>query len=280
MESICIITDNSAQFPHPNYLGRNLVKIASLKTYLGQKQTLEQWKVQSLPSVAEELCPRLVAPTVDEFRQLFIELGNSYRQILGIFLSSKLNDCYRNAETAAKSLHNGCDIQIIDSQTTSASLGLMIQTAAQSIVEGATLMEAEQRVRSLIPSAYAVLCIPSLSYLHCNGFVDLTQALVGEMLGLLPIFALEEGSLTPVEKLRSYRQITEFFLEFLDEFEDLQHVALLQSIKTPTPDANLLKEYTQKTFTSTTFSTHTINLPLATLLGPTCTALFVLEKSK
>jgi len=277
MESICIITDNSVQFPHPNYPGRNLVKTASLKSYFGQKQNLEQWKTQNLPSVVdEELCPKLVAPTIDEFRQLFIELGNSYRQILGIFLSSKLSDCYQNAEKAAKLL-NGHDIQIVDSQTTSASLGLMVQTAAQSIVEGATLVEAEHQVRSLIPQAYAVLCIPDLSYLHYNGFIDRTQALIGEMLGLLPIFTLEEGSLTPIEKLRSHRQITEFFLEFLDEFEDLQHVALLQPVKTPAPDVNLLKEYSQKTFTSTTFSTHTINLPLATLFGPTCTALLVLE---
>ncbi|MEJ5201227.1 MAG: hypothetical protein WHV66_03240, partial [Anaerolineales bacterium] len=64
MESICIITDTSAQFPYPNFPGRNLVKIASLKSYLGQKQNPEQWKVQNLPPVAnEELCPKLVAPT-------------------------------------------------------------------------------------------------------------------------------------------------------------------------------------------------------------------------
>lgn len=279
MESICILTDNTAQFPHPNYPGRNLVSIIPLRCHLGHDENKKRWSIQSLPpSASDDLCPRLVAPSVEEFRQLLSDLGNSYRKILGIFLSAKLSNCFQNAEKATQSLQNGCEIQIINSQTTSAGLGLMVQIAAQAIAEGASLAEAEQKVRRLIPQSYAMMCIPSLSYLYFNGLIDHTQALVGEMLGILPVFNLEEGALTPVEKLRSPRQISEFFQEFLDEFDKLQYVALLQSANTTMSDINLIKEYIQKSFSSITFSTHPINLPLATLLGPTCTALFVLER--
>jgi len=279
MEPICIITDNTAQFPHPNYPGRNLVNIISLRCHLGQNSDVKRWNTQSLPpSASEDLSPRLVAPSMEEFRQLLSELGNSYRKILGIFLSAKLSNCFQNAEIAAQSLQNGCEIQIIDSQTTSAGLGLMVQTAAQAIAEGASLAEAEQKVRQLIPQSYAIICIPNLSYLYFNGLIDHTQALVGEMLGILPVFNLEEGSLSPAEKLRSPRQISEFFQEFLDEFDELQHVALLQPANATTPDINLIKEYAQRSFSSIAFSAHPISLPLATLFGPTCTALFVLER--
>ena len=68
-----------------------------------------------------------------------------------------------------------------------------------------------------------------MTYLYQSGFIGDAQALVGEMLGLLPIYTLEEGRLTPVEKARNYRQLIDFMQEFIDEFSDLYHIALIQS---------------------------------------------------
>ena len=55
----------------------------------------------------------------------------------------------------------------------------------------------------MIPHTYMMVCTPGLSYLYYAGIIDQAQAFVGEMLGLLPIFTLEEGQINAVEKVRS-----------------------------------------------------------------------------
>ena len=90
-------------------------------------------------------------------------------------------------------------------------------------------MKLKDQIRSLLPSTYSIICPFGLSYLHYNGFVDRPQAVVNEMLELFPIFAVENGKLIPLEKVKSPRNVIGFFQEFLDEFEQLNQITFIQS---------------------------------------------------
>jgi hypothetical protein len=68
-----------------------------------------------------------------------------------------------------------------------------------------------------------------------------------------------------------------YYQEFIEEFEQLQHIALLQNIPPSPQDAQLLRDYVHESFPRTPFTTHPINLPLATLFGPRSSGLFVIE---
>ncbi len=207
---------------------------------------------------------------------LFI-LSQKFDQIFGLFLSSSLSNCYSAAEQAAGSLHSHNTISLIDSQTTSIGLGFLVQAAAEALAHGLNLADVEHLIRSLVPHIYAAFCTPSLSYLYYAGFLDQAQAIIGEMMGMLPIFSLEEGKLTPLEKVRNRRHTIDFYQEFMDEFDHLQHIALLQSAVPNVQDARLLREHVQAEFTKISFTEHTINLPLAVILGPSASGLFLLE---
>jgi fatty acid-binding protein DegV len=97
------------------------------------------------------------------------------------------------------------------------------------------------------------------------------------MLGLLPIFSLEDGRLTPLEKARNTRHLIDFWQEFLDEFSDLIHIAFIQSIPPLTHEVRTLREHATTIYPKTPFSEHPINLPLATLFGPRCSGVFTIE---
>jgi DegV family protein with EDD domain len=282
MSSVCIITDSAAQFPQMTFNGRNLVRmIPQISQINGAAYTQgEDFKASSLPlSASETLHPRLIASPAAEFEQVFADLAARFHLIIGVFTSSKLNDSYTNAVEAASNVRGKVDIEIIDSQTTSVGLGFLVETAAEAAFRGKSGTEVEELVRSLIPRIYSVLCTPSLSYLYYNSFVDRGQAAISEMLGLYPMFAIEEGKLTPLEKLRNQRQVLSYFQEFMDEFDRVQHIALLQNLP-PTPqDALFLREHAHENFPKTPFTTHPINLPLATLFGPRTLGLFVVENS-
>lgn len=279
MESICIVTDSTAQFPQPAFPGRDLIKVVPLQIMLGNKQlTDETFKASNLPITAnDELSPRLIAPSVEYFRQYFSRLGQNYHAVIAVFLSSGLNDCYKNAEAAASSLRGGIPIQVIDSLTTFIGLGIIVQYAADCAAKGTSLVEVDRLVRNMIPRTYSAFCTPGLSYLYYNGFVDYAQASIGEMIGLNPIFVLEEGVLTPQEKVRNPKHALDFFQEYMDEFEHLQHVSLIQSAPPNAQDAHIIREHIQEYFAKTPFTAHPINLPLATLLGPRSTGLMVID---
>jgi len=279
MGTICIVTDNTAQFTQPSFVGRNSITIVPLETRLnGSLVDGNVIKANNLPfSADDQLHPALVSPSVEDFRQLFIGLSLKFNQIFGLFLSSSLNDCYNHAEQAAESLHGHNTISLIDSQTTSIGLGFLVQAAAESLAHGMNLVEVEHLIRSLVPHIYAAFCTPSLSYLYYAGFLDQAQAIVGEMMGMLPIFSLEEGRLTPMEKVRNRRHTIDFYQEFMDEFDHLNHIALMQTASPNAQDARLLREHVQLEFPKISFTEHTINLPLATLLGPSACGLFLLE---
>ena len=276
MYSVCIVTDNSVQFSNAAFYGQNIIKIISLDTVL-HGEIIKSKEINLPPFASPEMSPRLLAPTVEEFKQIFSRLSKQYNEIIGIFLSSYLNDCYQNACEAVTSLRGGPKIQIMDSMTTSIGQGLMVQKAAEAIVHLGSLTDIERKVRSLMNRTYFLISTSNLSYLQYSGFIDHAQATVGEMLELLPIFTMEEGKLIPVEKKRTARHISIHFQEFIDEFDQLEHIALVQSPGSDASEARLIKDHVHDHFPGTCFSEHSLNLPLATLFGPSATALTVVE---
>ena len=282
MNSICIVTDNSAQFANASFRGQSIIKLVHLKpsfngkSYKGKEKQL----LASLPEYADaRLDPHLRVPSVEEFRRLFSRLGKQYNEIIGIFLSSRLSNCIENASKANMTLRGGPKIHIIDSQTTSIGLGNMIQCAAETVFDGGSLTDVERAIRGLSHRTYLLLCTPNLSYLCSNKFVDHGQATVGEMLGILPIFAMEEGELVPVEKKRNPRHVIVHFQEFIDEFDEFDHIALVQSATLNGSDARSIRDHVNENFPGTPFTEHSISLPLAALFGPATTALIIVEKN-
>lgn len=280
MPRVCILTDSSAQFPHHSFKGQDLVRIIPYDVQLTSILYPEgkDVKVGNLPISADKnLNPKLVPPSVERFVQWFTALGQEYREILVILQSASLSGAYANALEAATSLHGSISIQVINSQSTSAGLGMLVQIAAEAITRGNHLSEVEHLVRSQVPHTYSIFCTPGLSYLYHAGIVDIAQAVVGEMLNFLPIYTLEEDRLTPLEKVRNYRATLDLFTEFIEEFENLRHIALIQSVPPLVQETRTLRQLFQELYPNTTYSEHNLNTPLAVLFGPRLISMIVIE---
>ncbi|NLG99936.1 MAG: DegV family EDD domain-containing protein [Chloroflexi bacterium] len=281
MGSICILTDSSAQFPQLGFSGRNDVRVISFDVEINGKLYKEGREIRATdlpPTASEQLNPRLISPSAETFQELFFNLGRYYSDIIAILTSASLNPIYENATEAAKIVQGRTNIAVIDSQTISVGLGLLVQMAAEAAASGQSSSEIVQMIRSQIPHTYMALCTPGLSYLRHAGFVDSAQAFVGEMLGVMPVFTLEEGQLSAIEKVRNMRGLVDFMQEFISEFDELHHIAFIQSIPNLTQEARQMREYAQSCFAQTPYSEHTINLPLATLMGPRTVGIVTVEK--
>jgi DegV family protein with EDD domain len=271
MSSVCILTDSTVQFTHPNFQGHERVYVIPFTFDTGTQQGDD-----SRPG--KGLTRRLVPPSTQEFVRFYAQLSREYDTIFVLTLSSLLNPTNRFALSASMKYSNHATIDVIDSQTTGIGLGLLVQAAAAVAYTGAPKVEIERQMRASIPHIYMLFCIPDLTYLAHSGYIDYSQALVGEMMGMLPIFAIEEGRLTPLEKVRTQRHLFESFLEFINEFDSPAHIALMRGASHTTTRTRPLRQYVQETFPDTPFSEHIIAPHLAAIFGPQSTALVIMEK--
>jgi DegV family protein with EDD domain len=218
-----------------------------------------------------------VAPSPQEFVRFYARLGHDYDSILVLTLSSLLNPTLSHARAALEQYSSGARVEVIDSETTAIGLGMLVQIAAQAASEGASLKEIDRQMRVSIPRVYLLLCIPELTYLANAGHMDYAQALVGEMMGILPIFTLEEGRLVSLEKVRTPRHLFEAFQDFMGEFEAPVEIALINSTGRDSLRTSPLRLFLQDTFPETQFSEHPIQPHLAALFGPRSIGLVILD---
>ncbi|HPH96709.1 MAG TPA: DegV family protein [Anaerolineaceae bacterium] len=277
MGKICIVTDQAVQFTRAAFQGQRDVVTIPLKCRLDNGSPQEAR--MPLPATARNgLKPQLLVPSSEEIYQVFAGLAGQYQDVIAIFHSSGLSPLCDNALQAADRVRGLIPVQVIDSLSLSVGMGYLVQIAAEAAAAGRTpASQIEHKIRGLTPHIYSAFCIPGLSYLYHAGVVDYAQAVVGEMLGLLPIFSMEDGHLTPLEKMRSYRNVVDFFQEFLDEFTDLAHISIIQSVPNLSHENHSLREHAMSNFSKSPFTEHAISLPIATLFGPRTMGVVAIE---
>jgi DegV family protein with EDD domain len=274
MSNVCIITDSTAQFTQPNFPGHDRVRIIPFGI---QNSAYEEGDRLSGRILSQR---RMISPTPEEFIRLYARLGREYDAILVLTISSLLAPIMKHALVASNQYMNCATVEVVDSQTIAIGLGMLVQIAADAASEGASLKEIDRLLRANIPRIYMLFCIPELTYLAHSGLMDYSQAVVAEMMGMLPIFTLEEGRLIPLEKVRTPRHLLEAFQDFMGEFETPSQIALMHNPVRGSLRTSPLRQLVEEAFPDVPFSDHHIQPHVATLFGPHSIGLLVMESAE
>lgn len=280
MSATCILTDSSAQFltePAENYehvfLAHHRLVLDS-RTYIDSQDLA---LIQALTAVPDPNQGLLQPPSIEDFRQLLGSLSEKYHNILVILLSSHLSQAYQNANQAAHQLRGAVSIQVIDSQTIGAGLGMLVQVAIEAIQNNIPFNQINRLVRGMIPHVYSIFCLQSLHHLAHAGHLDPAQAAIGEMLGIIPLYVLDSGKLVPIQKARNMRQSVDVLHEFVTEFEQVDHIALLHGPSPYEQEMRNLAERLAQDFPGAPISEHTFGAGMTALLGPRSFGIAVME---
>lgn len=283
--STCIITDTTAQFSARLFPGQEHVRVVTLGVQFEEAQDTEPERIKTsqFPQILEAdakgvVYPLLLIPSVGELQTLFASVAAKYTEIVGIFLSANLSPLVGRAREAAKNLSSLVRIEIIDAQTAGPGLGFIVQKAARAAQEGRDAREIRHIVQGVLPHVFSILCIRGLSYLERIHALDPAQAFVGEMLAVIPVFMLEQGRLIPVQKIRHARQLVDSFFEFVIEFDQVHHLALVQGVPSYPQEKKMLRERIEAEFPELAISEHIINPSLSAILGPHTIGVFVWEE--
>lgn len=278
MSSTCIITDSSVQFTQPGLPGKQCLKILSHELWNMTDQRSPLPKVSEFPkNISGEFHPIIYPPTEKAIFDLISASLPQFDDIFILLLSKELSPLYAMVERSVATLHGRANLHLIDSQNTSVGLGLLVQYAASLLSQDLPADEIEKLLRLMVSHIYTLFCAPNLSYLYNAGMLDIGQATVGEMLGLFPLFVLEEGKVNPLQKVKNLRSVIEYFVEFIDEFDDLAHVTIIQPAISIQNETKLLHQHVNEFFPDTMYTEHTLSPYIASLLGPRGFGMAIME---
>jgi DegV family protein with EDD domain len=281
MPQVCILTDSSIQFTSFTFPGHELVSVLPMRIELKQQLYTDgvDLTLQMLPLSAKDgVNPHVLPPSPEELRLSLDTLSKEYDHVLVILLSARLNSSIASAYEVCKDLHSSAGVHIIDSQATSVGLGLIVQAAAEAAWSGVGIAEIKRMLNRLIPRVYTIYCTQSLTYLSHSGQLDQAQALVGEMMGVTAFFLMEHGSLIPVQKARNARNMVDIFEEFIMEFAELHHIAMIQGAPLFSGEIRSLRERIHEMYPDTPYSEHHMGAAVATMLGPRSLGLVTMVK--
>lgn len=186
--------------------------------------------------------PSIIGPTAEQFRQVYSQWTRHTNQIISLHSSASLSLVCREAEKAAREFLGRCDIAVMDSETISLGLDILVREAAQLADQSVPLGEIMHQIRGIIPRIYIVLITDTMDYLEHSRLISPAQTILGTMLDIRPFLAIEEGKLIPMEKVRSCERAIDKLVEFAGEFSHIERIAILQSTPYPTEQTKMLRE--------------------------------------
>ena len=282
--TIHIVTDSSVRFLDPENNHHGLISLVPT-TVRFEEQAVEDRPDLLLSEVrsqfeAEPGKAYADPPSVEQFVAAYSRLQDETDEIVSIHTSAGISASYRNAIKASEGFRGRCDIQVIDSTSLSAGLGILASRAAAAAEAGSSLEEVVRVVRGVIPRLYLVFFLDDMAYLERNGLVSQSQAILGNMLNIFPFLTVEHGRLIPMEKVRSRIRAQEKLIEFVMEFSDIEQLGILYSTPEPDEEALLVAERLEALYPDTPLQYVNYGPALATYVGLNGLGLIVLESEE
>ena len=281
MSKVRIVTDSTVHFTDPDFPRRHNITVVPVTIHFGKESFRDGVDLNSEQFFAKlksnGALPTAAAPAPEQFTAVYEEVTKTTNAVVSLHLSSKLGRVWRNAKAGAEPLLGRCNIQVIDSTTASVGLGVLVEEAAKAAEQGATPDEIVKLIRGLIPRLYVVFFVDSLEYLANNKRFNKTQAILGSMLEMKPFLTIEEGDIVAMEKFRTRPEAVEKLIEFVSEFSELDHLAIMQSTPELTDDTRLVLEQLAMDFPGRRFPISVYGPSLGTFLGPNAMGVIVFE---
>jgi DegV family protein with EDD domain len=284
MSTLRIVTDSSARFA--SFQRRNLANVtfAPASVWCGQQQFVDDPDLNFAaiqPLFGQPgMVPVVIPPSVEAMSEVYRRLLRDTDKILSIHTSARMSAGYSNALSASQQFLGRSDIQVIDSETATAGLGMLVQAAGDAAARGATFDEVVKTVRGMVPRLYMVLFLDDLGYLERNGLVSRSQAILGNMLGVIPFLTMEDGKFIPMEKVRSRPRALEKLTEFVSEFSDVEQMIVMEGSQQPNEDARAIHERLQMLHPSTPIDFVCYGPTMAAWIGAWALGVVVLESAE
>ena len=270
-----VVTDSTCDLP-PEIADLLDITIVPLYIQLGDKNYRDGVDI-SADRVYHELThsreiPKTSAPSPGDFATVYSNLAVKSNQIISIHLSQDYSGTF-NAATLAKSyLEDKCRVEVIDSNSVSVGLGLLVVAAAKAAQEGRNLDQIVEMVNQTIRRVHLFGKVGDIAHILKGKRIPLTRWLiwsgkVGEAVGIKLLGELYDGGKvrSPVLLFGQARALNRL-RRWAEAFAPVKEVAIVYS--TALEEAEMLANRLEILFPRELILITKLGCVTATYIGP------------
>lgn len=219
MSKVAIVTDSASDLPAERAAAAGVTVVPLLVTFgerefkAGVDLSYEDfWRELTAPGAP---FPKTAAAAPGAFKEAFEGLfAQGYDEVVCITVGSKLSGTMASAKVACEMMPERA-IHVVDSESATLGLGVLVLLAAQRAREGKSgaeiVAEIEKRRRTL--NLY--LALDTLEFLKRGGRISPARAAIGNVLSVKPIITVEDGVVETADKPRTRGKARARVLELL-----------------------------------------------------------------
>jgi DegV family protein with EDD domain len=198
---IAIVTDSSCDLPK-ELIDKHQIHVVPLSVHFGETYFLDRLTINppQFYAMLESTDERASSaqPASKEFQNKYDYLATHYESVIGIQISQGLSGTFSSSEKGAKEVagRTGKRIDVVNSKTLTAGLGLLVLRAAQAIEAGASHAEIMEKMEEWKKKSIIRVSVTTLKYIVRSGRVNPFKSFLAKLLDLKPIITLNEEGKT------------------------------------------------------------------------------------
>jgi DegV family protein with EDD domain len=224
-----IVVDSSSDLP-PETVREYGMTVVPLSVHFGDEHFLDKVEItgeQFFHRLASSRqLPKTSAPSVLAFRGAYETVAADASGIVCVTVGSKLSGTYNAASLAARDFEH-VPVRVVDSRTSSISLGLIAIAAAEGARSGASLDEVESLARDAADRTNIVFFADTLEYLQKGGRIGRAQALLGSILEMKPVLTVTDGEPAQYARTRTRGKAIQALVDWAGKLSDPERVAVI-----------------------------------------------------
>lgn len=279
--AVKVVTDSTSDLT-PEIASELGITVVPLNVYFGTEIGTETYR-DGVDLTTEDFyrkleqsktLPTTSAPAPGTFAEVYDKLVKETDEILTITISSKLSATYKAAVDGKELRKSKAQLEIIDSLSAIAGLGLIVISAAKAAKAGASLDEVIDVVRSSMGRVDFRMAFDTLEYLRRGGRIGTAQAFLGSMLRVNPILTIKDGYTEAVARTRCRAKAIDYLCDFAMSFPHIEEMAIEDG--TASDEAEMLAERLSTKFPKERIYRTKVSPVVGTHVGPHVLAVSVL----
>lgn len=219
MQKVSIVTDSTADLK-PEIISKYNITVVPLRVFFGQEVFLDGVDITPDQFFRRQVQSKEISttsqPTPVEFVDAYRPLAGAGNFIVSIHISSLMSGTVQSARLARTMLEYP-DLEVVDSETASVVLGLMVINAARAASEGCSKDQILDMIREMKKNIEVYFAVDTLEYLQRGGRIGKAQAFLGTLLNVKPILTINEGLVSPYEKVRGKHKSQDRIIKIMQD---------------------------------------------------------------
>jgi DegV family protein with EDD domain len=201
---VALVTDSTAYLPADLVASRHVI-VVPVQVVVGGQPFDEGTEITPAEVAAALRSWSVVTtsrPSPERFAKAYVEAAEGgATAVVSAHLSGDMSGTYDSAVLAAREA--AIPVVVVDTRRVAMAMGFAVLEGTRAAEAGADVEAVAQVVRDQAAASSALFYVDTLDYLRRGGRIGAATALVGQALAVKPILELVDGTVTPLEKVRT-----------------------------------------------------------------------------